>query len=87
MYTHTVTSSSCSVKRKKNPGVMVKTGRVDFARAKPLQWRQFLHLVAVNYQENYLGLLDPNYKRCDPCTIKYDAVIKMETFTEDSRQV
>ena len=58
-------------------------GRADFARKKPLQWEEFLHLVA-NKEENYLGLLNPNYMQCAPCSIQYDAVIKMENFNQDS---
>ena len=71
-------------KRKQSPVVWSMPGRVDFARNKPLQWIQFLHLVANKEQDNYLGLLNPNYRQCDPCTIKYDAVIKMENYDEDS---
>ena len=70
--------------RANSPVVMAMPGRVDFARARPLQWRQFVHLVANKKQNNYLGLLNPNHMQCDPCTINYDAVIKMESYDQDS---
>ena len=60
-------------------------GRVDFARKKPVLWRQFVHLVANKDEHNYLGLLNPNYRQCNPCNINYDAVIKMENYATDSR--
>ena len=60
---------------------MARPGRIDFSGAKPLKWRQFLHLVAETKDVNYLGLLNPNYIQCDPCMVNYDAVIKMETYT------
>ena len=59
-------------------------GRVSFAQKKPLEWRQFVHLVANKEQNNFLGLLNPNHIQCDPCNINYDAVIKMENYDEDS---
>ena len=72
------------IQRKKSPAIFELPGRADFARTKPLQWRQFIHLVAIKEQDNYLGLLNPNHRQCDPCNIKYDAVIKMENYGEDS---
>jgi len=75
------------LRREHNPAVFNMPGRVDFARKKPVLWRQFVHLVAIKEEYNYLGLLNPNHRQCNPCNIKYDAVIKMEDFDKDSRKI
>ena len=62
---------------------MNREGRSDFHRESPLPWDEYLTLLAQSSQENYLGLLLPLYRRCDPCHVQYDAVIKMETFQQD----
>ena len=36
-------------------------------------------------EDNYLGLTRPLYLTCNLCKNQYDAVIMMETYTEDSR--
>ena len=47
--------------------------------------QDYLRLVADSPQRNYLGLLLPLSQGCQPCTVRYDAVIRMETFVQDSR--
>ena len=64
---------------------MKVVGRSDFQGAHVPSWLEYLHLVAESKQKNYLGLLLPVYLGCDPCSIQYDAVVKMETFNADSR--
>ena len=32
-----------------------------------------------------LKIASPVFERCDPCTLHYDAVVKMETFDSDVR--
>ena len=56
--------------------------RSDFVSRK--SWSEFLDLVSVS-RPNYLGLLNPFHVGCDPCTYHYDAVVKMESFTQDAR--
>ena len=36
-------------------------------------------------EDNYLGLTRPLYLTCNLCKNQYDAIIMMETYTEDSR--
>ena len=62
-------------------------GRSDFQGAHVPSWLEYLNLVAESKQKNYLGLLLPVYLGCDPCSVQYDAVIRMETFNADSRYV
>ena len=50
----------------------------------PRTWQEYLVAVAAANQ-NYLGLLNPFYRGCDPCTYHYDAIIRMETFEQDVR--
>ena len=39
-------------------------------------------------KEDYLkGFLHPLHCVCEPCTFHYDAVLRMETFDQDSRYV
>ena len=47
--------------------------------------QDYLRLVADSPPRNYLGLLLPLSQGCQPCTVRYDAVIRMETFVQDSR--
>merc|ERR1719483_1526722 len=75
------------LRKKKSPAVFARPGRKDFAADKPISWREFLQKVAMSQQESYLGLLEPNYSHCDPCYVKYDAVIKMENFDADSQKI
>ena len=56
-------------------------GRSDFQGAHVPSWLEYLNLVAESKQKKYLGLLLPVYLGCDPCSVQYDAVIRMETFT------
>ena len=70
---------------KESPLVMKVKGRADFQGAHVPSWLEYLQLVAASKLKNYLGLLLPVYLGCDPCSIKYDAVVKMETFDADSR--
>ena len=81
-----------------SPLVMKVKGRVDFQRGRPPTWSTFLHKLArtnkvesnhraiesVQFQTSYLGLLQPLYDQCKPCSIKYKAIVHMETFDQDS---
>ena len=64
---------------------MKVAGRSDFQGPHVPSWLEYLHLVAESKQKNYLGLLLPVYLGCDPCSVRYDAVVRMETFIADSR--
>ena len=37
------------------------------------------------FQVNYLGLLEPLYRKCSPCLNHYTAIVQMGTFNRDSR--
>jgi len=54
---------------------------------KPRSWSEFLTRVAAAQEENYLGLLRPLHRGCDPCTYHYDVPVMMETFDRDIRAV
>ena len=60
-------------------------GRSDFFIEK--SWIEFLDLVSKSDDLNYLGLLYPLSHRCLPCTIRYDVILKMETYEEDLRLI
>ena len=64
---------------------MNRKGRRDFQTELPLAWDEYLALLAETSDENYLGLLLPLNRKCVPCDVQYDAVIKMETFQHDIR--
>ena len=36
---------------------------------------------------NYLGLLEPLFRKCSPCLYHYTAVVHMDTFNRDSRWI
>lgn len=74
--------------------------RPDFPRGGPApSWDQFVSLVAARYShhcskpryfsssdsDNYLGLMRTLAAGCDPCSFHYDAVVRMESYEEDSR--
>ena len=46
---------------------------------------EYLHLMAESKENNYLGLLLPVCLDCDPCSVQYEALVRMETFNADSR--
>ena len=55
-----------------------------------IQIERFLSMVntiarSVVSEDNYLGLTRPLYLTCNLCKNQYDAIIMMETYTEDSR--
>ena len=57
-----------------------------FPRSDPPSWEEYLHLVAVKDKAKDLnGLSGGVFEKCSPCSYHFDAVIKMETFAEDSR--
>ena len=66
---------------------MNRKGRRDFQTGGgvPLGWDHYLDLVADTETENYLGLLLPLYRKCVPCDVHYDAIIRMENFNQDIR--
>ena len=66
---------------------MNRKGRQDFQTGGevPLGWDQYLELLAESEEENYLGLLLPLHRKCVPCDVQYDAIIKMENFNQDIR--
>ena len=66
---------------------MNRKGRQDFQTDGnlPLGWDQYLQLLAETKEENYLGLLLPLHRKCAPCDVQYDAIIKMENFSQDLR--
>ena len=66
---------------------MNRKGRHDFQTKDgvPLGWNQYLKLLAETEEENYLGLLRPLHRKCVPCDVHYDALIKMENFNQDIR--
>ena len=66
---------------------MNRKGRQDFQTGGgvPLGWDQYLQLLAETEEENYLGLLLPLHRKCVPCDVHYDALIKMENFNQDLR--
>ena len=66
---------------------MKRKGRQDFQTEGevPLGWAQYLELLAESEEENYLGLLLPLHRKCVPCDVQYDAIIKMENFNKDIR--
>ena len=66
---------------------MNRKGRRDFHGEDPPDWEEYLVLLADTSEPNYLGLLLPLHRKCLPCQLQYDAVIKMESFQEDFRFV
>ena len=66
---------------------MKRKGRHDFQTDGdvPLGWDRYLQLLAETEEENYLGLLLPLHRKCVPCDVHYDALIKMENFNQDIR--
>ena len=60
--------------------------RPDFPKGgEPPTWEKFIFLVATSTSNNYLGMMRPLMVGCGPCTYKYDAVIMMETYDQDTR--
>ena len=65
---------------------VMKKNFAKFPRKNPPTWEQYIHLVATRDPARDInGLSGGVYEKCSPCEYHYDAVIKMETFNEDSR--
>ena len=57
-----------------------------FPRKNPPTWEKYIELVAKRDPARDInGLSGGVYEKCSPCVYQFDAVIKMETFNEDSR--
>ncbi len=59
----------------------ISTTRFDFS--------DFVHVIAIDYEQNWISNAHWQlyHKRCQPCTIQYDAILKTETIQQDSRLV
>ena len=53
-----------------------------FPRKNPPSWSEYIAKVGAGQTD---GLSDSVFTKCSPCTHHFDAVIKMESFDEDSR--
>lgn len=69
---------------RRSPLVMNVKGRVDFQKRLPPTWAAFIHKLARSNKTSYLGLLQPLYDQCKPCSLNYKAIVHMETFDQDS---
>merc|ERR1711892_211765 len=63
----------------------VLKNRPDFGEGSHPTWEKYIR--AVVSEDNYLGLTRPLYLTCNLCKNQYDAIIMMETYTEDSRKL
>ena len=66
--------------QKKNPPEWQKY----FPRHNIPSWKKFLEKLSTGFT-GYDGLTDSLVNKCSPCHYHYRAVIKMETFEEDSK--
>jgi hypothetical protein len=66
-----------------------RTKKKDFAkftRKNPPSWEKYIRMVGERVSAKDLnGLSEGVFGKCSPCSYHYDAVLKMETFNEDSR--
>jgi len=63
----------------------VLKNRPDFGEGRHPSWEKYIRSVVS--EDNYLGLTRPLYLTCNLCKNQYDAIIMMETYTEDSRKL